>query len=968
MAPRTDQAWRWATSNAGATVLAQTAAIAVVAGSIGFYAAGQPKQAPQIPKRATKTANRLNDDNDNVDDFDSYSGRGKARGARKNGNAEEDSTKRVRFEGQLESQARPDPAKPVPVAVFWDVDNCAPPTGSSGREIVQRIRKHLGSIHSSNGPEAEDLGPPGPLMSFKAYLELSSAEGVSAAQVNLRSELQGSGVSLIDTPKSGRKDVADKMIIADMMAFALDVAPPARIVLLSGDRDFAYPLSLIRGRGYQVILITPPVGAVPILKASANHVARFRQDVLGLERDSFGRPYDHSTPSKSGYPARSASPGPSSGRSTPTPSNKSQSSIAASGQATPSQAPALTRTPSQTAKEAPSSTTATSLLGPGAPPVPSVFAPLVKVLEDLRASGSVKPLRSKVAINLTAVDKDIYDKAGATSWRDYIAVAEAAGIIVLGSSGKPGTEWVALRTIDPDQRSARPNGTGTSQNQAIPIKPQASATSNATPKAQSQNNTGRVDGGQSKDEAFNFPEEQVLPPPDGFVPLVRAIYIAEERFQRSPPIASHVGECLDELIVAGKTEDPYAMQGIKSMGAYINLAYKQRVARLTPTEKHGVAALQVSPAYSAWLDKLRLQGGKLPVGGHTTSSDPEQSTAASIQRTPIIPTGSSQTDKSKVDQLPSFVDDKSSNTQQSSSKYPAGGSTRTKMLPHKPSGCPIQVMYFPLANALLFQRQWEGEPVGTDKKLYSVMSVHKHAGHLVRTESAWEKFLSDAQREDIIVLEQDPVRGRLIRLAPRLAVGDEGSDVWKTDEEEVTDGASAGSLSPTPLHRKLQPSAPASSSNSFQHNAIARSNSAMNASQEQKSSPEVASTASSLGNPGAPTLEDRLRFKPLMDAMIALNKDGLSNPRRTQVYRRLAEKYPVLAVPKSETPDGDPSAAAAATTWFNERGAGSMSEYCRQAETLGFVTIGEKQARGDVEGKMSKTLQLTERYASLLKK
>lgn len=122
MASRTDQAWRWATSNAGATVLAQTAAIAVVAGAVGFYAAGQSKQSPQISKRATKTANRLNDDNDNVDDFDSYSGRGKARGARKNGNADEDGTKRVRFEGQLESQARPDPAKPVPVAVFWDVD------------------------------------------------------------------------------------------------------------------------------------------------------------------------------------------------------------------------------------------------------------------------------------------------------------------------------------------------------------------------------------------------------------------------------------------------------------------------------------------------------------------------------------------------------------------------------------------------------------------------------------------------------------------------------------------------------------------------------------------------------------------------------------------------------------------------------------------------------------------------------
>lgn len=64
---------------------------------------------------------------------------------------------------------------------------------------MQAIRKHLSSIETGSGPEKEDLGVAGPITSFKAYLELSSSEGVSPAQVLLRSELQGSGVSLIDS-------------------------------------------------------------------------------------------------------------------------------------------------------------------------------------------------------------------------------------------------------------------------------------------------------------------------------------------------------------------------------------------------------------------------------------------------------------------------------------------------------------------------------------------------------------------------------------------------------------------------------------------------------------------------------------------------------------------------------------------------------------------------------------------------
>lgn len=132
---------------------------------------------------------------------------------------------------------KPSSTTPPPVLVVWDVDNCAPPTGSSGRAIVQAIRRAVQSCgpNSVRGPGDsgdEVLQPSGPIVSFKAYLEMSDASAApSSAQVLLRSELQGvscsktgvarrlyaastiidvssylqCGVSLIDTPKSGRK-------------------------------------------------------------------------------------------------------------------------------------------------------------------------------------------------------------------------------------------------------------------------------------------------------------------------------------------------------------------------------------------------------------------------------------------------------------------------------------------------------------------------------------------------------------------------------------------------------------------------------------------------------------------------------------------------------------------------------------------------------------------------------------------
>ncbi|KAF9483799.1 hypothetical protein BDN70DRAFT_873423 [Pholiota conissans] len=127
------------------------------------------------------------------------------------------------------------------VAIFWDYENCPPPSNASGYIVSNNIRLMAQTY--------------GSVKSLKAYMEITDQVS-SPRALAMRSEFQSSGISLIDCPHNGRKEVADKMIIVDMLAYAIDNPAPSVIVLISGDRDFAYALSILRLRHYQVVLVT----------------------------------------------------------------------------------------------------------------------------------------------------------------------------------------------------------------------------------------------------------------------------------------------------------------------------------------------------------------------------------------------------------------------------------------------------------------------------------------------------------------------------------------------------------------------------------------------------------------------------------------------------------------------------------------------------------------------------------------
>jgi hypothetical protein len=71
-----------------------------------------------------------------------------------------------------------------------------------------------------------------------------------------------------------------------MLAYAIDNQAPATIVLISGDRDFAYAVSILRLRNYRVVVVAPPI-IHPSLKSQASILVDWNCNILAkIETDA----------------------------------------------------------------------------------------------------------------------------------------------------------------------------------------------------------------------------------------------------------------------------------------------------------------------------------------------------------------------------------------------------------------------------------------------------------------------------------------------------------------------------------------------------------------------------------------------------------------------------------------------------------------------------------------------------------
>jgi len=76
------------------------------------------------------------------------------------------------------------------------------------------------------------------------------------------------------------------------------------------------------------------------------------------------------------------------------------------------------------------------------PAVPYKFKVLIQCLKSHRSKGRLRPLRSPIALEIHH-NGITYRQAGVLKFRQYVALAEKAGIIELGGSGL--TAWIALK-------------------------------------------------------------------------------------------------------------------------------------------------------------------------------------------------------------------------------------------------------------------------------------------------------------------------------------------------------------------------------------------------------------------------------------------------------------------------------------------------------------------------------------------
>ncbi|TFK26430.1 hypothetical protein FA15DRAFT_755103, partial [Coprinopsis marcescibilis] len=164
------------------------------------------------------------------------------------------------------------------VHVFWD-GSALPKPNLDGFKLARVIRSHALRF--------------GVVKGVKLYTDISGEQ--NQLSKTLRSELQCSGVSVIDTVSAGRPAASSKMMLADIFVAALDNPnnkPNFTMVIITADPDIAYSLSMLRLRGYTIHLICP---------GEAHNNLSFLADETGFDDDD-----EPSTATGDGFSSSSA--------------------------------------------------------------------------------------------------------------------------------------------------------------------------------------------------------------------------------------------------------------------------------------------------------------------------------------------------------------------------------------------------------------------------------------------------------------------------------------------------------------------------------------------------------------------------------------------------------------------------------------------------------------------------------------
>ncbi|XP_057766118.1 uncharacterized protein LOC130986669 [Salvia miltiorrhiza] len=129
-------------------------------------------------------------------------------------------------------------SRAVRVSVWWDFENCHVPVNGNAFRVAQSI---------TNAIRANGIKGPIEITAFGDVMQISRTN---------QEALSATGINLTHVP-SGGKNSADRSLLVDLMYWVSKNPPPAHLLLISGDRDFAGILHRLRMSNYNILLASP---------------------------------------------------------------------------------------------------------------------------------------------------------------------------------------------------------------------------------------------------------------------------------------------------------------------------------------------------------------------------------------------------------------------------------------------------------------------------------------------------------------------------------------------------------------------------------------------------------------------------------------------------------------------------------------------------------------------------------------
>lgn len=494
----------------------------------------------------------------------------------------------------------------------------------------------------------------------------------------------------------------------------------------------------------------------------------------------------------------------------------------------------------------------------------------------------------------------------------------------------PGSEWIALRSIDDSKTVSKKSNISNITTAAPPTVTSSAAPTSSTPSSQ----THLAD--------VNL---QI------FFPLIEVCKALRGSTNGGFPIASEIAAQLEGLHSSrtkelGIEQGVYWQAKVKNFAQYLDLAERAGVARLRD--------------YTA------------PGGGPTQQTVQIHPKSERLYTSTIVSPAT-----------PGVVNGGSSNSNIKENDKP---STSTKgegafLYAHQPSGERINVDYFPLANLLISQRR-EGKLTSTEGFVGGIMAKNFRSSQFCNTKEGFAKYLARAQRDDIVQVVEGPLGQRLIILSEWLRDPAEKSGTNDSAPAMTrSTSSSKGALANGKKSSSRDPAAAAAAGTSTKEGEAGQDDESnwvdddsgnstdgmvqLQDEQETKSVEENDAEALEEGvtSPLAPlpsvevkaaTKEDRARFKPLVETLVHLRREmNAQDPLKKRVEciaplrSRVSAEMVRLNSPSSQQQPG---------AWYQSYGVGGFEEYAQQAQEKGFVV--------SLDG-TKKRIRLSRKYESM---